>query len=162
MWIKPRSRPRPSRVNTSPEAVTAYALLDPTNSTNRRRPPRRRRRPPAPPPPSTVMVPLLLTVGARAPRRSFVSSVSSRSSRPTDGRSERTVGQIGRWRVARRSWFVISARLVFDLKAVFACGVCAFLLWERERRERDGEKEDGGGCELHLRREDGRLGESGK
>ena len=41
-----------------------------------------------------------------------------------------------------RSWFVISARLVFDLKAVFACGVCAFLLWERERRERDGEKEE--------------------
>ena len=45
---------------------------------------------------------------------------------------ERTDGD-REWRAAR-SWFVISARLVFDLKAVFACvHFCSGK--EREKRE---------------------------
>ena len=96
MLTKPRSRQRPSRANTSPEAVTAYALLDPTNSTAIAC--RAAALLLLPLPRSTVMVPLLLLFTLLSHRRRARSSpfvrvfsfVSIESTDGRDGVKERT------------------------------------------------------------------------
>ena len=108
--------------NSSPEAVNCLRVARPNH------PPDQPTQPPSPAL-SSLDRPGWFPLLARAPprRSQFVSSVSSRSA---DGRSERTDSGI-----ESGSRFVISARLVFDLKAVFACLVRSL----RKNEEKIGE-----------------------